>query len=116
VGEGALTLGALLGQNVRLESVLTLHFASTGQLETLFGTRLGLYFGHGLWLIIDCLVLTLNDLRGRQRQPSTTGLSYSVAAVGAASLSLGALFSLGLSAEAAGLAAGLATTAALGAR
>jgi hypothetical protein len=60
MGKGALTLGALLGQNVRLESVLTLHFASASQLEALLGTRLGFYFGHGLWLIIDCLVLTLN--------------------------------------------------------
>ena len=74
MGECTLTLSALLGENVRLEGVLTLHFAGTGQLETLFGTRLGFYFGHGLWLIIDCLVLTPNDLRNRQRQPSTTGV------------------------------------------
>ena len=45
--ERTLTLGALLGQDVRLEGVLALHFAGAGQLETLFGTRLGFYFGHG---------------------------------------------------------------------
>ena len=47
--ERPLTLGALLGENVRLERVLALHFAGTGQLETLLGTRLGFYFGHG-WI------------------------------------------------------------------
>jgi len=52
--ERALALSALLGENVRLECVLALHFAGAGQLETLLGTRLGFYFGHGLWLIIDC--------------------------------------------------------------
>jgi hypothetical protein len=73
MGKRTLTLGALLCENVRLESVLTLYFASASQLETLLGTRLGFYFGHGLWLIIDCLVLTPNELCVRQRQPSTTG-------------------------------------------
>ena len=74
MSERTLTLSALLGEDVRLERVLALHFASASQLETLLGTRLGFGFGHGLWLIIDCLVLTPHELCIRRRQPSTTGV------------------------------------------
>jgi hypothetical protein len=42
----ALLLGRFLGQDVTVEGVLPLDFSGTGQLETLFGSRIGFYFWH----------------------------------------------------------------------
>ena len=48
VREVALLLCALLGQDVALESVLALDFASSRQLETLLGAGFGFHLRHGL--------------------------------------------------------------------
>ena len=41
-----LLLGGFLSQDVGVEGVLPLQFSGTGQLETLFGTRVGFLFWH----------------------------------------------------------------------
>ena len=46
VGQTALAVGGLFGQDVTLVGMLALDLASTRQLETLLGTGLGLHFGH----------------------------------------------------------------------
>ena len=57
VREVALLLGAFLGQNVTLEGVLALDFASSCQLETLLGAGFGFHLRHGLgflgWWVIS---------------------------------------------------------------
>ena len=44
--EVALLLGRFLGQDVTVEGMLPLDFSGAGQLETLFGRRIGFYFWH----------------------------------------------------------------------
>jgi hypothetical protein len=46
VGQTALAVSCLFGQDVTLVGMLALDLASTRQLETLLGTGLGLHFGH----------------------------------------------------------------------
>ena len=57
VREVALLLCALLGQDVALESVLALDFASSRQLETLLGAGFCFHLRHGLgielWWVIS---------------------------------------------------------------
>ena len=57
VREVALLLGPLLGQDVTLEGVLALDFASSRQLETLLGAGFGFHLWHGLrfleWWVIS---------------------------------------------------------------
>jgi hypothetical protein len=57
VGKVALLLGALLGQDVALEGVLALDFASSRQLKTLLGAGFGFHLWHGLrfleWWVIS---------------------------------------------------------------
>ena len=48
VGQVALLLRTLLGQDVTLEGVLALDFASSRQLETLLGAGFGFHLRHGL--------------------------------------------------------------------
>ena len=48
MGKIALLLGALFGQDVTLEGVLALDFASSCQLETLLGAGFGFHLRHGL--------------------------------------------------------------------
>ena len=57
VREVALLLGAFLGQDVTLEGVLALDFASSSQLETLLGAGFCFHLRHGLgmelWWVIS---------------------------------------------------------------
>mgnify|MGYP005683475491 CR=1 FL=1 len=48
MGQVALLLGAFFGQDVTLEGVLALDFASSCQLETLLGASFGFHLRHGL--------------------------------------------------------------------
>ena len=57
VGQAALAVGSLLGQNVAFERVLALDLASTGQLESLLGAGFRLHLRHGTDLLIGLLFL-----------------------------------------------------------
>ena len=46
LGQIALLLGLLLGQDVTLEGVLTLDLTSTGQLKSLLSAGFGFHFWH----------------------------------------------------------------------
>jgi hypothetical protein len=46
VGQTAFAVGRFFGQNVTFKSVLSLDFAGTGKLETLFGTGLRFHLRH----------------------------------------------------------------------
>ena len=50
MGKGALLLGALLGENVAFERVLSLDLSGTRQLKSLLRTGLGLCFWHDFLL------------------------------------------------------------------
>ena len=56
MGQVALLLGAFFGQDVTLEGVLALDFASSSQLETLLGAGFCFHLRHGLgielWWVI----------------------------------------------------------------
>ena len=57
VGQAALAVSSLLGQNVAFERVLALDLASTGQLESLLGAGFGLHLRHGTDLLFRLLFL-----------------------------------------------------------
>jgi hypothetical protein len=57
VGQAALAVGSLLGQNVAFERVLALDLASTGQLESLLGAGFSLHLRHGTDLLFELLFL-----------------------------------------------------------